>query len=422
MSSNAGYAPSNGFPQTVFCCRRVGRRDVPMSATGEPALHRRGSSSVFRTRFGKAVLLALALAAALAGCATRPGPETLDPVAEASVSGKDVTLLAVTDRSPVEGSVSAFGDGRGKLRYERFTMRDVGSPADDRPAGAVISSGSDPSRSFVTVSRRELDDKAFVQAVDHMQDDGADTVVVFVHGYNYSYPEAVLRLAQLSADAGVRAVPILFSWPAQADFRAYVAARDSTTYARDDLVELLTMLSRSRSPRRIAVLGHSMGAWLVMEALRQLRLEGRDDVIARFEVGLAAPDIDIDVFRRQAAVVGRLSPPLTVLVSADDRALAVSSRIAGGKPRLGLARADDPELQEVARRLGMRIIDISTLPASDGFKHDRFVNFAARYSAAVHDDRLVGGVQQAGVYLLDATGRILSAPFSQTARLLDGSQ
>ncbi len=342
-------------------------------------------------------------------------------MAKVSVSTKDVTILAVTNRSPTQGNASTFGDGRGKLSCEQFTMRQVRSSTDAKPAAAVVSPGSDPLRSFVTASHRQLDDKAFGQAVDHMQKAGADRAIVFVHGYNYSYQEAVFRLAQLSADAGVRAVPILFSWPSRADFRGYVADRDSTTYARDDLVELLTMLSRSRSPRRVAVIGHSMGAWLVMEALRQLRLQGRDDVVARLEVGLAAPDIDIDVFRRQAAVVGRLSPPLTVLVSADDRALAVSSRITGGRPRLGLARADDPETQQIAREEGLGIIDISTLPATDGLNHDRFVTFAARYATAAQDGRLVGRVQQAGVYLLNTTGRILSEPFSQTARLLGGS-
>ncbi|NIJ42836.1 esterase/lipase superfamily enzyme [Parvibaculum indicum] len=239
----------------------------------------------------------------------------------------------------------------------------------------------------------------------------------FIH--NYSYQEAVFRLAQLRAEAGAQAVPVLFSWPSQADFRGYVADRDSATYARDDLVQLLTMLSRSRPKGRVTVIGHSMGAWLVMEALRQLRLQGRNDVIAGLRVGLASPDIDVDVFRAQSAVVGRLSPPLTVLVSPNDRALAVSSRIAGGNPRLGSARVDDPEIQKIPLLNGMQIIDIASLPASDGFNHDRFVTLAARYSTAEQGSR-VGEVRQAGVFLLDATGRILSAPFSGTAQIISG--
>lgn len=363
----------------------------------------------------------LALAVVLAGCASRPAPQTLDPAASRPEGTKSITVLAVTDRSPTEETPPVFEGGRGSLSYEQFTMQQVASTSAGDTGMSVTSRDNDPSKDFITTGRSELDKTSFERAVERMRK-ADDMIVVFVHGYNTSYQEAVFRLAQLGADADARAVPILFSWPSQADFRGYVADRDSVTYARDDLVQLLTLLSRSRSKGRIAVLGHSMGASLVMEALRQLRLQGRDDVIARLQVGLASPDIDIDVFRKQADVVGRLSPPLTVLISRDDRALAVSSRLTGGKPRLGLASADEPSIQEIARQNGVQIIDVTALPATDSLNHDRFITFAARYSAAARKDGSIGGVRQAGVFLLDTTGRILSGPFEGSARLVAGSR
>ena len=55
---------------------------------------------------------------------------------------------------------------------------------------------------------------------------------------------------------------------------------------------------------------------------------------------LASPDIDIDLFRTQ---IGLLPPSILermyLLVSADDRALLMSRRIAGGVPRVGAADA-----------------------------------------------------------------------------------
>lgn len=365
----------------------------------------------------------LVLAVVLAGCASRLAPQTLDPAASRPEGAKSITVLAVTNRSPTEETPPVFGGGRGNLSYEQFTMQQVASTSGGNIGMSVTSRDNDPSKDFITTGRSELDKTSFERAVELMRK-ADDMIVVFVHGYNTSYHEAVFRLAQLGADANadVRAVPILFSWPSQADFRGYVADLDSVTYARDDLVQLLILLSRSRSKGRIAVLGHSMGASLVMESLRQLRLQGRDDVIARLQVGLASPDIDIDVFRKQADVVGRLSPPLTVLVSRDDRALAVSSRLTGGKPRLGLASADEPSIQEIARQNGVQIIDVTALPATDSLNHDRFITFAARYSAAARKDGSIGGVRQAGVFLLDTTGRILSAPFEGSARLVAGSR
>lgn len=385
----------------------------PFDRSARPAL-RLGAHGLRRSGL-------LVLAMVLAGCASRPGPQTLDPSANSPEGMKSITILAVTDRSPTEKAPPVFGGERGNLSYEQFTMQQVASSSGGATGMSVASRDNDPSKDFITTGRSELDKASFERAVEQKRK-ADDMIVVFVHGYNTSYQEAVFRLAQLGADADARAVPILFSWPSQADFRGYVADRDSVTYARDDLVQLLTLLSRSRSKGRIAVLGHSMGASLVMEALRQLRLQGRDDVIARLQVGLASPDIDIDVFRKQADVVGRLSPPLTVLVSRDDRALAVSSRLTGGKPRLGLASADETSIQEIARQNGVQIIDVSTLPATDSLNHDRFITFAARYSAAARKDGSVGGVRQAGVFLLDTTGRILSAPFEGTARLVAGSR
>ncbi|MFD2675774.1 alpha/beta hydrolase [Camelimonas lactis] len=379
---------------------------------------RAGCPAAGRPARARGIFSALALALILSGCATRPGPDALNPVVEKARGNAEITVLAVTDRSPASTPPSAFGGGRGAISYEQFTMQAVASAPGGYSGAGVVPHNGNP-KNFVTTGRRELDRTSFEQSVIRLQKN-ADITVVFVHGYNTSYQEAVFRLAQLSV--GARTVPILFSWPSQADFRGYVTDRDATTYARDDLVQLLTLLTRTLPRGRIAVVGHSMGAWLVMEALRQLRLEGRDNVIARLQVGLASPDIDIDVFRKQAAVIGRLTPPLTVLVSKDDRALAVSSQIAGGNPRLGLASAYDPKVQEIARQSGTQIIDITTLPATDSLNHDRFVAFAARYASSARDSGSAGGFRHAGAFLLDTTGRILSAPFEGTARIIAGSQ
>src|SRR5258705_6606030 len=85
---------------------------------------------------------------------------------------------------------------------------------------------------------------------------------------------------------------------------------------------LLTMLSSSCEVSDIVVVAHSMGAMLTVDALRQLRIEGKDRVIARLgRVVLAAPDINAKMFRAQVQAIGPLKPPLLVLVSKDDGAL-----------------------------------------------------------------------------------------------------
>jgi alpha-beta hydrolase superfamily lysophospholipase len=56
----------------------------------------------------------------------------------------------------------------------------------------------------------------------------------------------------------------------------------------------------------VHILAHSMGAWLAIEALRENAISGSPDLNGKLgDVMLAAPDIDLNVFRQQLA---RLDP------------------------------------------------------------------------------------------------------------------
>lgn len=50
-----------------------------------------------------------------------------------------------------------------------------------------------------------------------------NTPTVFVHGFNTSFDDAVLRTAQLGFDLGIGQGIGLFSWPSKGDFRSYLA-------------------------------------------------------------------------------------------------------------------------------------------------------------------------------------------------------
>src|SRR6185437_16921083 len=128
------------------------------------------------------------------------------------------------------------------------------------------------------------------------------------------------------------------------------------------LMALLTMLSSSSEVSDIMVVAHSMGAMLTVDALRQLRIEGKDRVIARLgRVVLAAPDINAQTFRAQVQAIGPLKPPLLVLVSKDDGALRLSSIIGGGAPRAGALDVTNPIVQEAALKAKVQVVDISQL-------------------------------------------------------------
>ncbi|MGO7770643.1 alpha/beta hydrolase, partial [Rhizobium ruizarguesonis] len=92
------------------------------------------------------------------------------------------------------------------------------------------------------------------QALPNPQSEG--TVGIFVHGYKYSYQEALFRTAQIAADANIPGSTILFSWPSAAAVAGYVDDRDAALSSRSDLDSLVTSLSTSGKVKRIILFGH----------------------------------------------------------------------------------------------------------------------------------------------------------------------
>ncbi|PZO80813.1 MAG: hypothetical protein DI629_05990 [Mesorhizobium amorphae] len=361
-----------------------------------------GESTMRPFRFA---FLLSALLLALAGCAARPDSRALDPVA--GVPGAHlVSVLVATNRAAKDA-----GDARvSALRYELLT---VSIPPNHKPGEVEWSADAPgPAFSFATVRRQELSEAEFLRrATPDTHDIG-----VFVHGYNSSLPEAVFRLAQISHDARGDREAVLFSWPSEGALTGYLADQDAATFSRDGLSGLLRALTRGNPAGKIDLVGHSMGGWLVMESLRQLRLEKHDDVFRHLRVMLAAPDIDVDVFASQLDTVGKLSPPLTVLVSENDRALAASRRLSGEHDRIGSVDVRDPRVVALADEKGIAVVDISAVGAADRLGHNGFVNLAI--AEGVRSEGV--GLRRAGAFVFNTAGQALGSPFILVGRALEG--
>jgi esterase/lipase superfamily enzyme len=347
-------------------------------------------------------LIFAALAFVLTGCAsTRPGPEVLAPVA-AVPGAKTLPIYVATNRRRAAPAENVFTAERSDaLNFAKFV---VAVPPNHQPGNIEWPQGAaDPRVSFATVDQAVLTDAEFRNAVAPPRQPSGKrrNVLIFVHGFNNNFQESLYRLAQIGADAGVAGTPILFAWPSQADVGEYDGDRNAAIASRDELIALLQMVTSSPQVGEIIVVAHSMGGFITAEALKELRIQHRDRVIARLvRVVLAAPDIDVDLFRSQVQTIGPLKPPLTVLVSKDDAALRFSSIAGGSRVRAGALDVDNPLVQEAAVKAKVRIIDISRLQSPDaGMNHDRFVSLAAFYPRL--QDRPAAEAQQAGAFLFD---------------------
>jgi esterase/lipase superfamily enzyme len=323
-----------------------------------------------RSRAAKAAT-ALMLVLALAGCSTSSasitGVSALLGSSQAE-QGRTVRIFVASTRKPASGEA---------VRGPRFNLTAVSVPPGHEPG--VIERPSftseSASRHFTVASERKLDSEAFQQAVATQLSGRVGVsrdVLVFVHGFNTGYDEARFRLAQIVADSGFTGVPVLFTWPSRNQILAYGSDKESATASRDHLEKLIEDLGAAPGVGRVHVLAHSMGTWLAMESLRQAAIGGKAQLGGHLgEVMLAAPDIDLEVFRGQMSRVGQVAR-VSVFAAADDRALSMSSTLAGDRTRLGaLNLSDKSHLAELAG-LNVRVYDLTKAKSTDMFRHGTF--------------------------------------------------
>jgi esterase/lipase superfamily enzyme len=160
-------------------------------------------------------------------------------------------------------------------------------------------------------------------------------VLLYIHGYNNTFADGVLRTAQMAEDFGFKGVPVHYSWPSAGNALAYAFDRESIMASRAGLQSLIEALARLPAGD-FSIVAHSVGSDLLMEVLRDLAIAGRQDVLRALDgVILVSPDIDLDVFRAQATRIGELPAPFLIISSENDRALNVSARLTGQVSRVG---------------------------------------------------------------------------------------
>ena len=229
----------------------------------------------------------------------------------------------------------------------------------------------DPRRQFAVLDPVIYqNDESFVAEVNRelaKRPRSEQKILLFVHGYNNTTSDAILRLTQFVQDTGYKGVPVLFTWASAAKAPRYVYDLNSALVARGKIKEMTDVLAKTRAAD-VDLFAHSMGTFLTMEGLVDAQQEGR--LGARKTINhimLASPDIDIDLFKTQLSLLPKVViEKIYVLVSADDAALRVSRRIAGGVPRVGAA--DTAELEA----LGVTVIDLSEISDSSSGSHSKY--------------------------------------------------
>jgi esterase/lipase superfamily enzyme len=193
--------------------------------------------------------------------------------------------------------------------------------------------------------------------------------LVFVHGYNVSFDNAIRRAGQLAYDLAFDGPVFAFSWPSAERLLSYVGDRESAQLSADALREFIETVVAETKARRIHIIAHSMGNVALIEALFTLAPE----TLAKLNIGemvLASPDLDPDLFERTYKRLQQRGATGTIYAASSDWALWLSSGLRD-RPQLGYIPPGGPT-RLVA---GTDLIDITAVN-SDIFSlnHDLYAN------------------------------------------------
>jgi esterase/lipase superfamily enzyme len=163
--------------------------------------------------------------------------------------------------------------------------------------------------------------------------------LVFIHGFNVDFKEAVLRASQIAYDLKFQGSVLLFSWPAGTDGgflqknlinKTYEHNQRNARSSIDAAYEVFRELYTLAIPIQMMI--HSMGHQVVIPALDRLSASVDHPFIQ--ELILNAPDLDPADFERASSNLSKIAKRITLFCSQNDNALLASKAMNGGK-RLG---------------------------------------------------------------------------------------
>jgi esterase/lipase superfamily enzyme len=273
----------------------------------------------------------------------------------------DVPVWFATDRQPAESAEPGerFGGERGPGL--QFGVANVSIP-DSHEMGALekprpwrLWFRKDPGRFVRVLAAESLQRTEFVRrARAAVEGTATPDVLIFVHGFNVTFADAVRNAAQIAYDLNFEGVPMLYSWPSRGALAGYTADENSARWTEPHFTEFLQLALTELAARKVHALAHSMGNRVLIAGLVALEATGSPRL---GQVVFAAPDIDAAVFEQLAPKFTGDAAGCTLYASSNDVALQASAFLAT-YPRAGQS---GPRIVVVA---GVETIDASDLDTS----------------------------------------------------------
>jgi len=162
----------------------------------------------------------------------------------------------------------------------------------------------------------------------------AQSVLIYIHGYSSGFDDAAIRASQLSHDIRFGGLLLLFSWPSPGSAASYWQAEETALLSEEAFEQLLIYVTEL-PVSNIHIVAAGMGTRIASRAIVSFVHKGRPTEKLR-EVVLAAPDINVELFRTIIAPVlaGAKGTRTTIYASSGDLSLR-ASKIVHGSRRAG---------------------------------------------------------------------------------------
>jgi esterase/lipase superfamily enzyme len=220
---------------------------------------------------------------------------------------------------------------------EKYGFCDVSVPADHDIGSLDQDSSGNKDKFFKLESHTKLQNMESL--LSKVKENNFDEVIVFVHGFNVKFEEAILRAAQIKYDLKFSGDIILYTWPAGADEGILSPLLIKTTYlnnqnnARNSINSFKNFLKSINSlGKKTHLIVHSMGHQIVIPSISDLQKELNKKIFS--QTIFNAPDFDLEEFKKLSRSVIDSSERVTVYCSPGDNALVASKAVNSNK-RLG---------------------------------------------------------------------------------------
>lgn len=161
--------------------------------------------------------------------------------------------------------------------------------------------------------------------------------LVFIHGYNSSFEDAALRSAQIGFDLKIKGETAFFSWPSQGKFISYNSDEETIEISGLAIAKFLSDFAQKSGAEKIHLIAHSMGNRGLLKALNNIvsEVKSNEKDIKFGQIILAAPDLNVHLFKQTQDAYSSLSLSTTIYASSKDIPVFLSKML-HQQPRLGL--------------------------------------------------------------------------------------